>query len=511
MKVTLIKDATATWAVEVAGAAATYTWGKVDGKKQVQLDVYKEGKQKRDAAGQARFEALSAAKKKVRLGYCYCNEQSDGLTSGEKKELEAAVEAFHVSPAPMLALELDAKRKAKLPPAVRRYVQKKLDGRRCLANLNTGALYSRGRKPMEGLEHIATAVKELRAAFPPEVVWLDGEVYKHGLGFQTVTSLATGTHHTSKGNAAVLQYHVYDLVSPLPFSQRLALLTAAKLPTDEATTTHAIVLVATHATATDAEADTLHAQYVGAGYEGSIWRIDGIGYEEDKRSPSLLKRKDWQQEEFRVVEFLKEEHVDTLGSVLLQDAAGVQFAAAPAMTDDDKLDVWKQRAMYIGYMATVKFFERHESGAPRFPTLLGFRDAGDMSKPKDTGKGKGKDKKRGRVADEDEPEKPTKKRSRKAKEDKDEPVRIADTKAVDEEPVRMHKNSKSKSKAKTKATKVTTHVKEPEPIVDVATEKAKAKKAAEAKATVEAIQAAAPTTLMPVLAKKKVARGGSKA
>jgi DNA ligase-1 len=48
--------------------------------------------------------------------------------------------------------------------------------------------------------------------------------------------------------------------------------------------------------------DALHVQWINDGYEGSMWRDHNSLYELGKRSKSLLKRKDFDDAEFEIVE-----------------------------------------------------------------------------------------------------------------------------------------------------------------------------------------------------------------
>jgi hypothetical protein len=189
------------WRATVDKNAVSYEWGQQGGKMQKKLCVYDVGKQKRSADEQATFEALSNARKKIRMGYT--------VVRGPP-ELTAATDAY-TSPKPMLALPFDEyiERVAHKQHPARYFVQPKLDGIRCLAHLPSGKLYSRGRKPILGCEHIEAALRQLPLnADTQEMceIWLDGELYRHGLTFQTITSMARKNVNLSSESAA-LQVH----------------------------------------------------------------------------------------------------------------------------------------------------------------------------------------------------------------------------------------------------------------------------------------------------------------
>jgi DNA ligase-1 len=363
------------WIVTCTKKQAKYEYGQKDGKMQTKIDTYTEGKQKRTAEQQAMFEAVSTAKKKMRLGYSL--KSSEGFDSLFDVSAVASVKKVEglESPKPMLAKEFEEKR---IKGKSHVFVQPKLDGIRCLAHGPTGKLWTRGRKPLFGLEHIEKAVSSLCVNFP-DIKWLDGEIFRQGMGFQKITSLAK-KQKTMTTESQKLEYHVYDLVLPeLSFSKRWDRLEAIeKVLINDQKGSAPIKIVYTSKIEVSKIQDH-HLQFVKAGYEGTMIRsVDDNGYEVDKRSSHLLKKKDFLQEEFTVIGFNveKTETGETLGSCIVEDPKNKQiiFSATPKMSDAEKLEIWKNQKDYLGKQATVKFFEYSRDKIPRFPVIIGIRE-----------------------------------------------------------------------------------------------------------------------------------------
>jgi DNA ligase-1 len=358
------------WKATVTDERVTYEYGVKDGKMQTKTDTYTVGKQKRSAKEQAKFEAVSTARKKIRLGYTLMNNKNFDELVGDTSETGGTKESKDQSPKPMLAKEFETKRVAS---EITVFMQPKLDGIRCVANPQSGELWTRGRKRLYGLDHIEKEILRV-ADTVTKKVWLDGEIYCHGMSFQEITSLAKKQKNLS-GQSAKLEYHIYDLVSTnTPFVKRLACLENLKAAIDLG---GPLKIVDTIEVAV-AEIQNGHKTYLDKGYEGSIIRIRNATYETDKRSSSLLKLKDFKQEEYLVIGFNEEktETGSTLGSCIVQDFADKSktFSATPSLPDSMKKQIWENQKEFFGKKASIKFFELTRDGIPRFPVLLGFRD-----------------------------------------------------------------------------------------------------------------------------------------
>jgi len=355
------------WRVDVDGNKVTESWGRVGGAEQSKETVFKEGKNvgrsnETSPEEQADFEACTKARKKLDKGY--------KLVSGKlSTEVAKVIRTDYDVVLPMLAKTYEDQAK-KVTGKI--YLQEKIDGNRCLINRFTGAMYSRTRKPITHLSFIGEEVVKAAAKLPKEIVWIDGELIgKKGMTFNETQTAIRREKNVDEALVKSMTYHIFDVVSPLPWSERRELV-AAIAPSPAI---HIVKDVLVDAS----ELDKYHDKFVADGYEGAIIRLDGTGYEH-KRSGSLIKHKKFKDEEYLVTGFTSEKHNSSLlGAAILKMKDGQTFEARPAMTEKEKAEIWANRKQYIGKKATIKFQEKDaKSGIPRFPTLLRFRDESDI-------------------------------------------------------------------------------------------------------------------------------------
>lgn len=268
---------------------------------------------------------------------------------------------------PMLAEKWEGKM-----PKTGGYVQPKLDGIRCIANKD--GLWSREGKPILGVPHIWAALAPLFAESPDAI--LDGELYNHALrdDFNSVVSAvrkdATKRTPEQAALAASIQYHVYDFpwFAGLPFSDRLAFGKGHVEPL--VVNTETVDFVPTWRVDNNLAYDELHAKCLEMGFEGSMFRLDG-NYE-NKRSNFLLKRKEWQDDEF-VISAVYEGEGNWSGCAKMFEIAlpsGKKCRGTFKGTHDEAEKIWDtERVSLIGTLATVKFFNYTPDGALRFPVV----------------------------------------------------------------------------------------------------------------------------------------------
>lgn len=365
------------WQAEIDGPKVTYTWGQVDGKKLTKVDVYDKGMNigkanERSPSAQCELEVLAVAKKKVAKGYAPTMEEQ-----GTK------------IPLPMLA-KVYKDYKHKLTKFV--HISPKLDGQRGILDLQTGKLWSRTGKEIVGVPHIAEQALKLK--LPKSVRFLDGELYLHGISFEEMSSLVRPTVNI-KAKANIMQYHVFDVILDAPYRDRLEVVRSIN--------TESIIPIKSFL-CENKEADKYHADFVEAGYEGTMVRMDTeSGYFVGKRTHELLKKKDFLDEEFKVIGFKHEENNNTmLGACFMMTSDKVIFKATPAVPHKQKSYIWNNQPEFKDKTATVKFqnwsspsdpesralskevkdfikdnpeFKDCKPGiVPRFPVLLRFRD-----------------------------------------------------------------------------------------------------------------------------------------
>lgn len=240
-------------------------------------------------------------------------------------------------------------------------VQPKLDGFRCIGSRIQ--LLSRRDTRISACPNIEIAL----ACLPPGIK-LDGELYIHGVDFQILSGYIKRDnpcqfHH-------LIEYHVYDLMdTDIPYDQRLAqleLLHTAITNAWDALCTNVpcpVKLVPTHRFGnpmSDIKApifiQELFTHYTNLKYEGVMLKnVDGL-YEINKRSPNLLKVKEFGDHEFQIVD-VEEGKGSSAGQAIFvcKTEDGSIFRCNPAFTKEAKKRVWQYRENYKGRWLKVKF------------------------------------------------------------------------------------------------------------------------------------------------------------
>ena len=330
--------------------------GQTDGKlKETAGRVIDEGKQKRTAQEQAIFEANSKLKKKRDEAYF--------------DTIEAA--QTQVKLLPMLAHPF-TKRKHNIDyPAI---VQRKFDGVRCLARLNsdgTVTLLSRKGKEYPHLNHIKA---DVAANNSDTNLVLDGELYSDTLTFQELVGLVKRVTLKPGNYEQMLEVslRVYDCVelnNEADFTDRYQTITNL---TDGA---EYLSLVENVGVSTESEIHAAQAQFVEEGYEGAMVRNLTGAYAIGKRSANLQKVKTFLDGEYPIVGFTQGTGGET-GCVMweCQTPDGQTFTVRPRGTQEDRKVLFQNGSDYVGQQLTVRYQELTDGGVPRFPVGIAIRD-----------------------------------------------------------------------------------------------------------------------------------------
>ena len=261
------------------------------------------------------------------------------------------------------------------------YMQPKLDGVRCVIQLNDKGevhAYSRTGKPWLNIEHI---LQNLKPFFDGcEDVILDGELYNHDLrdDFEKIISLVRKQKPTAEDKAEskqLVQFHCYDYANGSDnYSTRQYNL--ADFVEDELYS-YCVRHVPTYLVNKHEEAlDLHHNGFLVQGYEGSILRLDGPY--QCKRSYNLQKFKDFHDTEATIIGYVdgKGKREGTLGKFLMQDDDGVEFGCPPGKGYNYKMlaDMLTNIHNYIGKRATFTYFERTKAGSYRHPLFKTLRN-----------------------------------------------------------------------------------------------------------------------------------------
>jgi DNA ligase 1 len=263
---------------------------------------------------------------------------------------------------PMLASEWE-NRKDKIDYPV--FVQPKLDGIRCIATA-TG-LWSRTGKPIVAVPHINKALDKFFKNNPDAI--LDGELYNHDFkdDFNAIISMVRKTKPSDEALELAeqkVQYHVYDLAShDGNFDTRIGRVDTIVRNVNNP----AIVCVETWGANDEDQVDKLYGNFIEQGYEGGIVRLD-LPYE-FKRSKTLMKRKDFEDKEFKIVDILpgKGNWAGYAKRVVFELEDGRTCGSGLAATQELAKEILDNKEDYIGKQVTVQYFTRTPDGVPRFP------------------------------------------------------------------------------------------------------------------------------------------------
>lgn len=347
------------WSVEISGNSYRTTFGQVGGKLQItnwtECQETNSGRaNQRTSEQQAEFEANALWKKKKESGYFESVEEIDNVIFVE----------------PMLAKNYeDYKDKLSFPV----FSQPKLDGIRCLVTKN--GMFTRTGKSIVSCPHIFEELKELFVQ--NEFLILDGELYNHDLkhDFNKITSLVKKTKPTGediKESAELVQYWVYDLADSSKLFEERIRWVEEKFLIEEC---ESIKAVPTTFSSKQEEVDELYNAYLESGFEGQMIRFN-TKYE-NKRSKNLLKRKEFQDREYTILDVVEGEGNKSgmVGAMVFENELGIRFNSNIKGCRDFLKEIWKNKNQLIGEQATVKFFNlTPDNKVPRFPYVIAIRN-----------------------------------------------------------------------------------------------------------------------------------------
>lgn len=355
------KGKTRSWQFEIEGADWRVHSGLLDGNKAVTgwktcVTMNAGKKNERSPAEQAWAEAHAERDKKLDREY-----------RRTIPELDA------VPPSPMLAKKWeDYKAKFTFPC----YEQPKLDGIRALIS-HHGA-FSREFQPHNNIEHITDVLMPYLKQRPYLI--LDGELYNHDLrdDFNTISSVVrTNVNITAEDRQRardLIQFHIYDVIAPNDFGTRATIVHGLC----EEIKHPSIVWVPTNRVLDHDGLDSLYGMWMENGYEGQMVRADDGGYEASKRSKTLLKRKDFETDEFELVDI--EEGVGNWAGyakrVIIKLPNGKTQGGGMRGNQAFTKKLLAEKERYIGSPVTIRYFGFTPDGKARFPVAVDFHPGG---------------------------------------------------------------------------------------------------------------------------------------
>lgn len=246
---------------------------------------------------------------------------------------------------------------------------------RCVTSIN--GMFSRSGNKINSCPFILSALATIFKLYPDMII--DGELYSHEYkhNFNAIVSLLrkeTPTLEETEECKKYIKYHIYDfprldldrseevnfydrfyigerLFSQIPYTQ----------------------LVKSLEVNDKQELDSMLECYLADGYEGQIVRLNKPY--ENKRSKNLLKRKIFQDAEYKILSFNEGlgDRQNTAASVTCITDEGKIFNAG-IIGDLDYARQLLISSDNIGKMATIVFFNLTPDGIPRFGKLKAIRD-----------------------------------------------------------------------------------------------------------------------------------------
>jgi DNA ligase-1 len=377
-------------------AYATIEHGQQEGKKQLTVRDYTEGKNIGKRNETTPLQQCIAETRKKWLDKLYQESYQETMPmpmpmpqiEQEQDKVQAQQQTSTKKYFPMLAQTFDPESKTTKKHTIvfPCFVQPKLDGLRCVVYLDstTGEIRRQSRTGtyFDTMTHIATSLAPLFAKYP-EVV-LDGELYTTEIPFEELAGLIKTKKLTPEDHEklCVIEYHIYDIINEtMPYHERhdsikkmFATVAASTLSSPHALPPY-IRLVQTIEAKTKADFKAEFGRFIEEGYEGIMLRNKVGMYRCNFRSHDLQKYKEFMEDEFKIIGFMQGDGRDK-GTVIwiCETKEGKEFRVRPRGTIENRSELYKNGKKYVGKKLTVIFQELTEEGKPRFPVGKDIRE-----------------------------------------------------------------------------------------------------------------------------------------
>lgn len=252
------------------------------------------------------------------------------------------------------------------------YVQPKLDGVRCICYLNNTKdkilAQSRTGNLFTSISHITDSLFTNIINYVGNYnIILDGELYTNTMPFEELVGLVKQKNIKldDMNKYTSIKYHVYDIIiNDISFELRTKMLTNI---VDQFKTDY-ICLVNTEEVKNMDEFKTKFNNYITDGYEGIMVRTKDGKYVCNYRSSSLLKYKQFIENEYKIVGFCEGTGRDC-GTVIWTcvNELGDSFNVRPRGSINHRKEMFNNGNSYIGKWLTVIYQELSERNIPRFP------------------------------------------------------------------------------------------------------------------------------------------------
>lgn len=263
------------------------------------------------------------------------------------------------------------------------WLQDKLNGVRALSQ--GGYFQSRDELPWPAgmLDHLST---HTRSMFPNDWI-LDGELYVHGWPLQRINQ-AVAVNATVRGankDTPFVQYHIFDRVDyNKTFEKRYVNMCHEKFGL--LTKDNPINFVRTRLVYNEWDANDFYTQAITQKYEGIMYRVGNCPYttpkqpgqngrrkflsDKNNRVWHMLKRKDWQDDEFICVRVEEGEgkRTNMVGALICETSNDQYFGVGSGLTEAECIYYYEHPP--IGRQIKVKYLCLTSDGIPFNPTVI---------------------------------------------------------------------------------------------------------------------------------------------
>ena len=233
------------------------------------------------------------------------------------------------------------------------YVQRKFDGIRCLCHLRDDKVIMETRAGVliENFQNMRIELGVILRKMPKRF-YLDGELFTTKIKFEYLNGLVRKQENkTSKEELSKIDkidYKIFDCFDidniKLSFKERYNILNTIFKRKFKYLYKAEIFTVKT-----EEDIRKYHTMFMKEGHEGTILRNIDAPYEIKKRSKNLQKYKDFQDEEFKIIDFTEGKGVEK-GLVLwiCETKEGNTFTVRPKGTHEERRTLYKNGKKYIG-------------------------------------------------------------------------------------------------------------------------------------------------------------------
>jgi len=310
---------------------------------------------------QAISEAISKLNKLKDKGYKDILENNPGISVLEIHKYLLETEGTDANGIPLPMLAQKDKSKITFPG----YLQRKYNGMRALLGYHNGELCLRSRngKIITNLNHILDDIYQDW----DKKGFLDGELYIHNRSLQNIISLTKRWQPETE----LICFRVYDiLLTNIPYKDRKKIVDKITLNSGPS-----IIYVNTVKVKTWEDINHYFSLWKKEGYEGAMWRDPNGLYEPGRRSYSLIKVKDFLEEEFEIIDVIEATGRDEGTAIFVcKINDNLTFKVRPMGSRELRAEYLENKEDCIGKNLTVRFQEWTPDGKPFHARGIIIRD-----------------------------------------------------------------------------------------------------------------------------------------